>query len=68
MEVQRFHTLLHHIPNISAPREPAGQTHCSSPEKLEVIIFSSVKSVGRIHRICLSVDASVDAVSSPEHY
>lgn len=68
MEVHRFHTVLHHIPNMSAPREPTGQTHCSSPKELEVIILSSVKSVGVIHRICLSVDASVDAVSGPEHY
>lgn len=68
MEVQRFHTVLHRIPSMSVPRKPPIQTHCSSPKELEVIIISSVKSVRINHRICLPVDASVDAVSGPEHY
>lgn len=53
---------------MSAPREYTVQTHYSSAKKLAVIILSSDKSVGKIHRICLSVDASVGAVSGPEHY
>lgn len=68
MEIQHFRTVLHHIPNVSAPREPPGETHCSCPRELEVIILSSVKSVWIIHGIFLSVDESVDAVSGPEHY